>query len=106
MSLFTAFLNTLLLSFFELIYLVGILVAVGMVIGVIERYSNRYLIKAFGPRGLYLTAWIGTPIHEIGHLIQCFIWGHRVTRVKLLQFGHPNGVLGYVEHQYNKNSIY
>lgn len=53
-----------------------------------------------------LTAWIGTPIHEIGHLIQCFIWGHRVTRIKLLQLNSPSGVLGFVEHQYNRNSWY
>ncbi|WP_237389785.1 hypothetical protein [Bacillus sp. USDA818B3_A] len=53
-----------------------------------------------------VTAWIGTPIHEIGHLLQCFIWGHRVTRVRLLQLNHPSGILGFVEHHYNPNSLY
>ncbi|MEH7014271.1 hypothetical protein V7087_26255 [Neobacillus niacini] len=52
------------------------------------------------------TAWIGTPIHELGHLLQCYIWGHRVTRVKFLQLNSPSGVLGYVEHQYNPGNIY
>ncbi|MGG1397881.1 hypothetical protein ABE288_08645 [Bacillus salipaludis] len=52
------------------------------------------------------TAWIGTPIHELGHLIMCFLWGHKVSRVKFLQFNSPDGVLGYVEHYYNRNSTY
>ncbi|MDQ6596169.1 hypothetical protein [Bacillus salipaludis] len=52
------------------------------------------------------TAWIGTPIHELGHLIMCFIWGHKVSRVKFLQFNSPDGVLGYVEHYYNRDSTY
>lgn len=95
-----------LLSFVELFYLLGILMAVGLLLGILERYSNRYLVRTFGPRGILVTAWIGTPIHEIGHLIQCFIWGHRVTKVKLLQLNSPNGVLGYVEHTYNRHSIY
>jgi len=103
--LFSIF-NILLLSFLEVFYLLGVLMAVGLVLGILEKYSNSYLVQAFGPRGILVTAWIGTPIHEAGHLIQCFIWGHRVTKVKLLQLDSPNGVLGYVEHSYNRNSIY
>ena len=99
-------LNTLMLSLVELFYLVGLLIGVGFLLGVLERYSNKFLFKAFGPRGVLATAWIGTPIHELGHLLQCFIWGHRVTRVRFLQLKSPNGVLGYVEHQYNPGSIY
>ncbi|WP_310197880.1 hypothetical protein [Neobacillus niacini] len=94
------------LSLVELFYLVGLLIGVGFLLGVLERYSNKFLFKAFGPRGVLATAWIGTPIHELGHLLQCFIWGHRVTRVRFLQLKSPNGVLGYVEHQYNAGSIY
>ncbi|WP_223590169.1 hypothetical protein [Neobacillus bataviensis] len=106
MDILLSFFHMLLLSFIELIYLVGTLIAVGFILGFLERHSNSYLVRAFGPRGVLVTAWIGTPIHEIGHLIQCFLWGHRVTRVKLLQLNSSNGVLGFVEHQYNRNSMY
>ena len=106
MDILLSFIYTLLISFVELVYLFGVIMAVGVVLGILERYSNSFLIRAFGPRGVMFTAWIGTPIHEIGHLIQCFIWGHRVTRVKLLQFNSPTGILGFVEHQYNRNSWY
>ncbi|MDQ0200659.1 hypothetical protein J2S10_003848 [Neobacillus ginsengisoli] len=82
------------------------MIAIGFILGFFEKHSNKYLVRAFGPQGVLLTAWIGTPIHEIGHLLQCFIWGHRVSRVKLLQLNSHDGVLGYVEHHYNPNSIY
>ncbi|WP_404332930.1 hypothetical protein [Mesobacillus maritimus] len=101
-----SFLTLVLTSFFQLLSLVGSLIAVGFILGILERYANIYQTKAFGQKGVLLTAWIGTPIHEIGHLLMCFIWGHRVTRVKLLQLNPKNGVLGYVEHQYNQSSMY
>lgn len=106
MNILSSFMNNIVLSTVELIYLVGLLVLIGFVLGFLEGFSNRFLARAFGPRGVLLTAWIGTPIHELGHLIQCFIWGHRVSRVKFLQLNSLDGVLGYVEHQYNPNSIY
>jgi hypothetical protein len=106
MGIIIGFIHTIILSFLELVYLLGVLIAAGFILGLIEKLSNRYLIQAFGPRGVLLTAWIGTPIHEIGHLLMCFIWGHRVTRVRLLQLNRSDGILGYVEHQYNPNSIY
>lgn len=106
MSILTSFVKIILLSFVELFYLLGVLIAAGLFLGLMERFSNRFLIQALGPRAAVLTAWIGTPIHEIGHLLMCFVWGHRVTRVKLLQLNRPDGILGYVEHQYNRNSIY
>jgi len=106
MDLFVIILHTLLVSFIELMYLVGVLIGIGLVVGIIERYIHTFLIRAFGPRGVYITAWIGTPIHEIGHLLMCFIWGHRVTRVRLLQFRNTNGTLGFVEHQYNPNNLF
>ncbi|WP_456275143.1 hypothetical protein [Bacillus sp. AK128] len=106
MEFLSIILKAMLISFIELFYLFGVIITVGFIIGWIERKIHTYLVRAFGPRGILLTAWIGTPIHELGHLVQCFIWGHRVKKVKLLQVHAPNGVLGYVEHQYNLNSLY
>jgi hypothetical protein len=93
-------------SLIELFYLVGVLIGIGLLLGVLEKKSNTYLQRAFGRKGILITALIGTPIHEGGHLIQILIWRHKVIRVKFLQLGDPNGVLGYVEHQYNKSSLY
>ncbi|MGG5252387.1 hypothetical protein ACQYAD_02440 [Neobacillus sp. SM06] len=94
------------MSFVQLVYLLGVLIACGLLLGYLEKLSNWLLVRAFGRKGVMLTAWLGTPVHELGHLLMCFLWGHRVTRVKLLQLNSPDGVLGYVEHEYNRNSLY
>jgi hypothetical protein len=106
MNILISFINTILVSFLELFYLLGVIIAIGFLLGLIEKYSNTFLVRAFGTRGILLTAWLGTPIHEIGHMLMCFLWGHKVTRVKLLQLNSSDGILGYVEHHYNPNSIY
>lgn len=96
----------LLVSLIELFYLVGVLIGIGFLLGVLEHKSNMYLQRSFGRKAVIVTALIGTPIHEFGHLIQCWIWRHKVLEVKFLQFNEPNGVLGYVNHQWNAKSLY
>jgi hypothetical protein len=106
MSLLTYIWNAILISFVEIIYLVGVLIAIGFLLGILEKQAQSYITRTFGRRGILVTAWIGTPIHEFGHLIQCIIWRHKIKKVKFLQTSDPNGVLGYVQHQYNTKSVY
>lgn len=106
MNVAVSVLELLWMSVIQLFYLLGVLIAGGLLLGYLEKLSNSFLVRSFGMRGLLSTAWLGTPIHELGHLLMCFLWGHRVTRVKLLQLNSPDGVLGYVEHEYNRNSMY
>jgi hypothetical protein len=106
MTMLTWVVDALRLSLIETFYIVGVFLTIGFLLGVMEKKSNSFLISAFGKRGILLTAWIGTPIHEIGHLLQCIIWRHKVKKIKLLQIDSPDGVLGYVQHAYNPKSIY
>jgi len=106
MGLFLEIFHTIFISLVELLELLGIIIVIGFLLGFMERYSRQYWVKALGPWGIMLTACIGTPIHELGHLIMCFLFGHKVSRIKLLQLHSPDGVLGYVEHRYNPNSLY
>ena len=64
-------LNVLILSVTEIVYLFGILIVVGFLLGWIESVSNRWAYQAFGKLGIMLTACIGTPIHEVGHALMC-----------------------------------
>ncbi|MFH1726920.1 MAG: hypothetical protein ABIA04_00690 [Pseudomonadota bacterium] len=61
--------------------------------------------KVFGQRLYLLFASIGTPIHELSHVIMCLIFRHKVVRFSLFN-PRPNGTLGYVDHDWNKKSIY
>ena len=57
------------ISSLELITLVGPLIVLGLILGIMERKANRYFFAAYGMKGILATAWLGTPIHELGHAL-------------------------------------
>ena len=54
---------------------------------------------------LYLTA-PGVIIHELGHVLFCLIFGHKVLEVKFFENDPDRNRLGYVNHRYNPASFY
>ena len=94
------------LTFVQLISLLGILIVVGFFIHIIERQSTKFIYKSFGLKGLRFTSWIGTPVHELGHYLMCKIFRHQVTAVQWFPKNQHTGVLGFVEHRYNSRSLY
>lgn len=100
------FLQIFKISVIEMFYLVGFILLAGIILGIFEKLSNKNMQKSLGRRGILITAWLGTPIHEVGHALMCIIFRHRITKIKLLDVRSNNGVLGYVEHSYNPGSVY
>lgn len=102
--------NTLLtvmkLSLFGTLCVTGSLILIGLILGIIERRANFYIQSVFGRKGIMATAWIGTPIHELGHLLMCYLFMHRVKEFKLFDLRASDGVLGYVNHSWNSKSLY
>ncbi len=89
----------------QLLLTVGIMTIFGLAIWVL----HRILYLALGRHGRIfhiLTGVIGTPIHELGHALFCILFGHNINGIKLFEPDNKNGVLGYVNHTYNKNNIY
>ncbi len=93
-------------STLEIFYITGIIILVGFLLGILEKMINTNMQKAFGYKGILATAWLGTPIHELGHAAMCVIFGHKIERIKLLQLNSSDGTLGFVEHSYNNKNIY
>lgn len=94
-------------AFNQLAAIFGFVICFGLVLYFISR-STR---KAFANSGLikldiYLTGWIGTPVHELGHAFFCVLFGHRINEMKLFSPNSADGTLGYVHHSYNKDSFY
>jgi hypothetical protein len=98
--------NILQLSLFETLCVTGSLILIGMILGIIEKRSNFYIQSVFGRKGIMLTAWIGTPIHELGHLLMCYFFRHKINEFKLFDLRARDGVLGYVNHSWNPKSLY
>jgi len=90
----------------ETAYLTGAIILVGLLLGFLENSASRNFQRSFGGNSVMVTGFIGTPIHELSHAMLALLFGHKVTDIKLLQRPDENGVMGYVMHSYNKNSIY
>ncbi len=90
----------------DTLYLTGMIVFVGLILGFLRDNSMRNFQRSFGWKAVSITAVIGVPIHEMSHAIFCFLFGHKINKIVLIQKRDENGVLGYVSHAYNPNSVY
>ncbi len=90
---------------FQILFSVGVIIVFGLIIAAL----NRAWCRMLGSKGVFAmraTGVIGTPVHEIGHAIFCLIFGHKVNGIKLYSMDTSTGVLGYVNHSYNKKNVY
>jgi len=76
----------------------------GLLINIISRLTMRSLEKSFGRTGVYSVAWLGTPVHELGHIIFCLIFLHKIVEVKFFEPDPATGTLGYVSHSWNRSN--
>lgn len=98
--------NIAILSVMELVYLFGIIIVVGFLLGYLETIAAQWAYKAFGKTGILLTSCIGTPIHETGHALMCLLFGHKIISIKFFDLNPQNETLGYVQHSFDKNNLY
>ncbi len=73
----------------------------GLLIQFVSQLTFKSLERSFGRKGVYLVAWLGTPIHELGHAFFCLIFGHRIADISLFRPDPVTGTLGYVYHKWN-----
>jgi len=90
----------------ETLYLTGAIILIGLLLGLIQNNATRNFQRSFGRNALMVTGIIGTPIHEMSHAGSALLFGHKINDIKLFQRPDENGVMGYVNHAYNKNSLY
>lgn len=100
------FIKSMLVSGLQLIAFLGVFMVVGFLIDQLERKRNGWIRSTVGNTGIYATALIGVPVHELGHVLMCFIFGHKIEQVKFVQFGDEDGTMGFVNHTYNPNNLF
>lgn len=95
------------LTFQIAISMFGLMFLIGLALYLLARFSRNTFAKTLGPRAeVFLTAWIGTPVHELGHAFFCLLFGHKIKSVKLFTPNSKDGSLGIVEHSFNKKNLY
>lgn len=85
------------------IFIVSVFV-IGFIISLINRLFYRFVNH--NRIVCYATGIIGTPIHELSHALFCVVFLHKINEIKLFQIDEETGVLGYVNHSYNKRNLY
>jgi len=72
---------------------------------ILQRLVFLLAAKMLGGKVIYLSAWIGTPIHELSHALFCLVFGHKIQRIVLFN-PDKRGTLGYVSHSYNNRNLW
>jgi hypothetical protein len=93
-------------TFTQMAVLFGGVFLFGMVINVFSQMTFRSIEKSFWSKGTYVVAWLGTPIHELGHALFCILFGHTIEDMQLFKPDPISGTLGYVYHKWNRANPY
>ncbi len=90
---------------------IGVFLVPGLVLALIMNYQSEFVVRhallTMGYRPyLVLFGWLGTIVHELGHVIFCIIFRHKIISMKLFSPDRETGILGYVEQTYDSKSVY
>ena len=88
-----------------------ILIGPGLIFAVLLHYIHKLLesnARSLLGRTLYLCLFggLGTIIHETGHALMCFPFGHKITDIELFNLNPNTGTLGFVNHSYNPKNTW
>ncbi|MGJ8582310.1 MAG: M50 family metallopeptidase [Psychromonas sp.] len=72
---------------------------------ILQRLVFLSSMRLFGGKAIYVSAWIGTPVHELSHAFFCIVFGHKIQRVLLFR-PDKKGTLGYVTHSYSNRNLW
>jgi len=104
--LFILLYNTLWACLEQILWLWGALFLIGFALYFVSGFRSRAFAASVGSKAeLFLTGWIGIPVHEMGHAVFCFIFRHKITEAKFFS-PEKDGTMGYVRHEYNPKSTY
>jgi hypothetical protein len=94
-------------ALYQLVAIFGFIIIFGLMLYIISRATRKAFANSnLSKLDMYLTGWIGTPVHEFGHAFFCLLFGHKITEIKLFSPDTKDGSLGHVNHSYQKDSFY
>ena len=94
--------QVILLTATQLALTVGVFFVYGNIVHNLQKKILTLYFTKVGWKGILLTAWIGTPVHELSHAIMAWTFGHRVNKIKLFEPDFETMQLGYVSHSHKK----
>ncbi len=91
-------------TFSQMASLFAGVVIFGLLINFISQLTFKSLERSFGRKGVYFVAWLGTPIHELGHALFCVIFMHKIVEIEFFKPDPITGTLGYVSHKWSHSN--
>lgn len=82
--------------------LFGIFFLFGYLFTAIQHATHDVYQRTVGWKGVLLTAWIGTPVHELSHAIVAWIFRYKIHTVELFKPNKRTGSLGHVEYSFDR----
>jgi len=91
----------------QLFVLLGPLLVLAFIMHFVAKINEKLSYDVFG-RTIYLYGfgWLGTAVHEMGHALFALLFRHKINDMVLFSPNAEAGSLGYVNHSYDKKSIY
>ncbi len=89
-------------TFGQLVSLFAGIFIFGTIIQLVSHVTFKSLERAFGRGGVYAVAWLGTPVHELGHALFCVIFLHKIDSIAFFKPEPDTGTLGYVNHSWSR----
>lgn len=91
----------------QLLLLAGPALVLGFAMHLLAGFVESRTVAVLGRTAyLVLFGWLGTAVHETGHAMFCPLFGHRITAFKPFSPDPRSNVLGHVEHQWNRRSLW
>jgi hypothetical protein len=91
----------------QLLVLLGPALILGLAMHVLAGFVESRALAVLGRTAyLALFGWLGTAVHETGHAMFCPLFGHRITAFRPFSPDPHSDVLGYVEHEWNRRSLW
>ncbi len=94
------------LTLVQLVGVLGVFFACGFVLSILQHNIHKAYKRLFGWYGILWTAWLGTPVHELSHVLFAKLFRHRIHSVKLFKPNKKSGALGHVDHSFDSRSLY
>lgn len=78
-----------------------------LIVSWLGHLSKIVLVNNLGNNSQLVIGGLGVIIHELGHAIFAYLFGHQVTHVQLLNTNYrQSGSLGSVDHRWNDRNVY
>lgn len=88
---------------FSLILLPFLLIVIVSQLG---QVAKKVLVQTLGGKSQIIVGGLGVIIHELSHTIVALLFGHHITKLRLLNIQKNTTSLGSVKHYYNSHNLY